>query len=69
LGYILYLWAFCSEGHSTGRISADYKLVGSFNNALGFFIDAENPFNRRYKTKEAHTFKLYEKRMDLSNEG
>jgi hypothetical protein len=62
-------WVFCSEGCSTERISSDYKLVGSFNNALGFFIDAENPFNRRYQTKETHTFKLYEKKMGISNEG
>ncbi len=56
-------WVFCSEGCSTERISDDYKFVGSFNNSLGFFIDAENPFNRRYKTKKTHTFKLYKKKI------
>jgi hypothetical protein len=55
-------WMFCSEGCSTERISANYQLVGYFNNELGFFIDAENPFNRHYKTKKTHSFKLYKRK-------
>ncbi len=55
-------WVFCSEGCSTERISANYQLVGSFNNASGFFINAENPFNRRYKTNKTHSFKLYKRK-------
>ncbi len=62
------MWVFCSEGCSPEKISADYQLEGSFNNSLGFFIDAENPFNRRYKTKKTHTFKLYKKKTgNISN--
>ncbi|GEM_PF-2850602 len=52
-------WALCSEGCSKERISSNYQFVGVFKNELGFFIDAENPFNRRYKTKKTHSFKLY----------
>jgi hypothetical protein len=57
-------WVFCSEGCSPQRIFSDYQLVGSFKNELGFFIDGENPFNRRYKTKRTHSFKLYKKKIN-----